>query len=187
MGLGDVLADLAALGYDTEWDCIPAAAVGAPHLRYRLFLVAYPDSWRQQERTQCNGQPADRDWRALGYDTDRLRDPLADTPDARLEGRVAKPRGRGSALADSQIFGKWPGLCPRCVGGLGGRRPGDRGCEGHAWATEPDVGRVAHGVPHRLDRLRALGNAVVPQVAQFIGEQLLESLKPAAALKEGQP
>jgi DNA (cytosine-5)-methyltransferase 1 len=38
------------------------------------------------------------------------------------------------------------------------------------WAIEPDVGRVANGVPARVDRLKALGNAVVPQCAQVIGE-----------------
>ena len=42
------------------------------------------------------------------------------------------------------------------------------------WATEPDVGRVAHGVPKRVDRLRALGNAVVPQVAELVGRRLME-------------
>ena len=42
------------------------------------------------------------------------------------------------------------------------------------WAAEPAVGRVAHGVPRRVDRLRGLGNAVVPQVAQFVGEMLLD-------------
>lgn len=41
-GMGRVLGDLAALGYDTEWECIPAAAVGAPHLRERVWIVAYP-------------------------------------------------------------------------------------------------------------------------------------------------
>jgi DNA (cytosine-5)-methyltransferase 1 len=41
-GMGDVLRDLALLGLDAEWDCLPAAAFGAPHLRYRLFIVAYP-------------------------------------------------------------------------------------------------------------------------------------------------
>ena len=41
-GLGDVLGDLAALGYDAEWHCIPAAAVGAPHQRDRIWIVAYP-------------------------------------------------------------------------------------------------------------------------------------------------
>ena len=43
-GLGDVLGDLAAIGYDAEWHCIPAPYVGAPHLRDRIWVVAYPDS-----------------------------------------------------------------------------------------------------------------------------------------------
>lgn len=42
------------------------------------------------------------------------------------------------------------------------------------WETEPDVGRVAHGVPSRLDRLRCLGNAVVPQVGEHIGRLVIE-------------
>src|SRR3972149_10628593 len=41
-GLGRVLGDLAACGYDAEWDCVPAAAVGAPHRRDRSFVIAYP-------------------------------------------------------------------------------------------------------------------------------------------------
>jgi site-specific DNA-cytosine methylase len=41
------------------------------------------------------------------------------------------------------------------------------------WLVEPDVGRVAHGIPARVDRLRALGNALVPQIAQWLGEQIL--------------
>jgi len=44
------------------------------------------------------------------------------------------------------------------------------------WAVEPDVGRVADGVPSRVDRLRCLGNAVVPQVAEFIGKTIIESI-----------
>ena len=42
------------------------------------------------------------------------------------------------------------------------------------WKSEPNVGRVAHGVPNRVDRLKALGNAVVPQVAKQIGEMIME-------------
>jgi DNA (cytosine-5)-methyltransferase 1 len=42
------------------------------------------------------------------------------------------------------------------------------------WSVEPNVGRVAYGVPNRMDRLKALGNAVVPQVAKQIGEMIME-------------
>ncbi len=44
------------------------------------------------------------------------------------------------------------------------------------WQSEPDVGRVADGVPNRVDRLRALGNAVVPQIPELIGNAILASL-----------
>jgi site-specific DNA-cytosine methylase len=49
-GLGRVLGDLAACGYDAEWDCIPASAVGAPHRRDRVWLVAYPGGERCSDR-----------------------------------------------------------------------------------------------------------------------------------------
>jgi hypothetical protein len=45
---------------------------------------------------------------------------------------------------------------------------------GAQWGVEPDVGRVAHGVPARVDRLRALGNAIVPQIAEIIGHAIME-------------
>lgn len=46
-GLGDILGDLAKIGFDAEWHCIPAAYVGAPHDRDRIWIVAYPDSQRR--------------------------------------------------------------------------------------------------------------------------------------------
>ena len=49
------------------------------------------------------------------------------------------------------------------------------------WSVEPNVGRVAHGIPSRVDRLRALGNAIVPQCAQFVGQCLLDSIEMEAA------
>ena len=50
MGFGDVLADLAKIGYDAEWQVIPAAAVGAPHRRDRVFIVAYPNCVRLERQ-----------------------------------------------------------------------------------------------------------------------------------------
>ena len=123
-GLDQVLADLAALGYDAEWETLPARAFGAPisgEGRDRVFVVA------DSNGGGCFG--------------------------ARIPRR---PRG---------------GL----VGGASGDGVAQRGIpratSGH-WATEPNVGRVAHGVPNRVDRLRGLGNAIVPQVAEWIGRRL---------------
>jgi DNA (cytosine-5)-methyltransferase 1 len=70
-GMGDVLRDLAALGYDAEWECLPAAAVGAPHRRERIFVVAYPNGFGPEasprvftrDALQGLGQP--QAWRSL--------------------------------------------------------------------------------------------------------------------------
>lgn len=142
-GMGDVLGELAAIGYDAEWDCIPAAAVGAPHLRDRWFGVAYPDG--QQHEIRAHAQR----WKTA-----------SDVP--------ADPEGerRGGLGRRSRIFGQ-----------AGRGQPTDSG----QWATEPDVGRVAHGVPARVDRLRALGNAVVPQVAEHVGRLIMTNLGEVAA------
>jgi DNA (cytosine-5)-methyltransferase 1 len=55
-----------------------------------------------------------------------------------------------------------------------GERHSDCRTGEHRWESEPDVDRVAHGVPARVDRLRGLGNAVVPQVAEFVGRMIAE-------------
>jgi DNA (cytosine-5)-methyltransferase 1 len=49
-GLFAVLGDLAEIGYDAEWHCVPACAVGAPHTRERLFILAYPTGGDGKER-----------------------------------------------------------------------------------------------------------------------------------------
>ena len=147
-GLGRVLGDLAALGFDAEWHCIPASAVGAPHRRDRLWLVAHsPRSRRTQvpsdghvtggQLLEHHGTP----WGTIVPDADRARFPISGQEPAR-----ANRLGGGRSVA----AGGW-------------------------WASEPDVGRVAHGVPARVDRLRALGNAVVPQIPEMIGRAILEA------------
>jgi DNA (cytosine-5)-methyltransferase 1 len=118
-GLGVVLGDLASCGYDATWDCIPAAAVGAPHLRYRLFVVAYA------VRDRCTAASK------------------------KLYTGAAQPRTEDRGASREPERASW-------------------------WRAEPDVGRVADGVPARVDRLRALGNAVVPQVAEVVGRVLLQ-------------
>jgi DNA (cytosine-5)-methyltransferase 1 len=160
LGFGRVLGDLAELGFDAEWDCIPAAAVGAPHLRYRVFVVAHANGQGQP------GQPVDAVTRSgqLVPDATRPRSPHGCGPQ---EGRGAAVIGcAGGHLGDTDRSPE-DALTPPGRSRCAASEPG-------WWDVEPDVGRVAHGVPSRVDRLRALGNAVVPQVAELVGWRVME-------------
>lgn len=114
---GWMLGDLHRLGFDAEWEVLPASALGAPHKRERLFVVAYP--------ARNDGADQDEPATARTYELE--------------------PRGS-----------RWKS-----------RRTD--------WLPEPAVDRVAHGVPRRLvhDPLHALGNAVVPAVAEFVGRMIM--------------
>lgn len=114
---GWVLEDLAGLGFDGEWGVVSACAVGAPHVRRRLFVVAYSD-------------------------------------------RVAR------SLAGQRLV--WPADVQDS-----GSFDGGAHATGRSWLAEPGMGRVAYGVPSRVDRLRALGNAVVPRVAEHVGRLIV--------------
>jgi len=166
-GLDEVLRCLDALGYDAEWHCIPAAAVGAPHQRDRIWIVGYAydngslSTENRQSRIPRNDRSATRAEELVespGSSDSRARDALADTFFARLEGHAWdgktgwQPGSNGSIGASS--------VCS--------------GTDGEGWwDVEPDVGRVAHGVPKRVDRLKQLGNAVVPQIPELIGRAIL--------------
>lgn len=152
LGFGRVLGELAEIGYDAEWDCLPAAAFGAPHRRDRVFIVAYPN--RSRVREEPVGER--RGEHPVEFVADGTNRTVADT-----NSKV----GCGTWGASEKVFRQETFQ-------RSGRRCGSSG--GH-WAVEPDVGRVAHGVPNRVDRLRALGNAVVPQVAEHIGRLIVET------------
>lgn len=217
-GLDRVLGDLAALGYDAEWHCITASAVGAPHRRDRVWIVAYPNA---------SGRDRDRGWGALpaaGRATSELADPqgerCAEARGLRRDESAERSPRPGEALAhadraglpqgDEGLAGASPeqphgGRLLRAtddvpdpdLAGLEGgvqraradqegrevtslRESAQRGIEWARernrgwWATEPDVGRVAYGVPARMDRLRCLGNAIVPQVVEVIFRAIIE-------------
>jgi DNA (cytosine-5)-methyltransferase 1 len=174
LGFGTVLGDLAALGYDCEWDCIPAATVGAPHLRYRVFVVAHANSQGEP------GQPVDAVTRSRLVVPDAGGDELQQQPIAvagRRSAAVTGDDGTNGPVADAggQRRERWAGVeGSRREAAVGGEA-GDHAGHSRWWATEPDVGRVAHGVPYRMDRLRALGNAVVPQVAEWVGRRIIEA------------
>lgn len=157
LGGTTVIGELADIGYDAEWRVISAAGLGAPHRRDRIIIVAYPNGTRLERR----GRFQEPKTQFVGFDVS------------------SSNTGRSSHVA-------YPNL--REIGGRDGRYAADRGqvfggrdysrgtpsYEGWQWwKFEPNVGRVANGIPARVDRLRGLGNAVVPQVAEYIGRLVM--------------
>jgi DNA (cytosine-5)-methyltransferase 1 len=209
LGMGRVLGDLSALGYDATWDCVPACAVGAPHRRDRVWVVAHSQSGGvRRRRSGPETQPAFLRQEIIAPDSigDELRQqPRRSRRTGRQGEAVARDDGQARALADADKFARHEGRTGHAAE-KPGRRNADRGreCEDlvanarreptqvsasrrqpaievptgtDRWEFEPDVGRVAHGVPARVDRLRALGNSVVPQIPEMIGRAILESVQ----------
>jgi DNA (cytosine-5)-methyltransferase 1 len=181
-GMGDVQWDLAQLGYRRGWGVLSAADAGAPHLRRRVWIVAHADGDEYQGATyakwwaattelfaDANGpdlwdQSVSFEW-GIGSSESRLRASEGERP-----GRLAG----GGSVQDSKRAGLERYECSVLARSPAWRPDPDLAGSGW-WATEPDVGRVAHGVPARVDRLRSLGNAVVPQVVEYIGRRLIEA------------
>jgi DNA (cytosine-5)-methyltransferase 1 len=150
---GRVLGALAALGYDASWRVLSAADVGAPHRRERVWIVAHARREPQREQIQ-EGASIALEWVTRvesGCGSERFS--LANTGKAVADADVTRLEGRRQAWKDTRRH-RADGHAGSC--GVGGRGQ---------WLTEPDVGRVAHGVPARVDRLRCLGNSIVPQCA----------------------
>jgi DNA (cytosine-5)-methyltransferase 1 len=179
-GMGTVLGDLSTLGYDAEWHVIPASAVGAPHRRERVWILAYARCKHGDRRPSVGELPYRETPKRheAGDHAERCRPMVADA-----EGICRRPR---LCQDDAQQDGHQP--CDGCgdvpdadrAGCQQQRRPEPVRAEqfaaecGSWWSAEPDVGRVAHGVPARVDRLRCLGNAVVPQIVEIIGRAILD-------------
>ena len=174
-GMGDVLGDLSEIGYDCEWESIPASAVGAPHRRDRVWIVAYTSG--DQLRHEPRGRSGESRSSTPVFGDDGPQGSVADAEgDGRKE--YAEPRtddtettqGRAPERGRScETMANAPGVHVQGqYDGQGQVEPWGSGW----WTTEPDVGRVAHGVPSRVDRVRCLGNAIVPQVAYWIFQQI---------------
>ena len=199
----EVLRDLAEGGYNVVWDVFPAGGqggVGAPHKRERIFIVAYSDGsrWDAQSlsRTIRNGgkndtnidQPSEGLHTGIVADTDSKRHRRR----AGEKRRITKRELQQKEQERSKVGCETEGCCESHgnVSNSDGerlerkerkrktgkkRKPEGYSSQRSQWATEPDVGRVADGIPKRVDRLKALGNAVVPQVAKQIGEMILDT------------
>ena len=148
---GQVVKDLERAGYHVVVFNFEAAAVGAWHRRSRVFFVGIAD--------------------------------VADTARERGQGRIAfcaaKPAERSGQMQSDAESGSEAVYDAMCSGCEGDARWGESQvlADGRCWAAEPDVGRVAHGIPARVDRLKCLGNAVVQQQAYPIFRAMREEME----------
>jgi len=180
--MGAVLGALVESGFDAEWDCIPAQAVGAPHRRDRVFVIAVADAEGGDQRAGLReGDPTRQRGRRLGHGGGE--DHVADATGE--QGRRIQQRGLpadagagGEDVAHANGHHRQRGSGDVQMGRkrVSKEAPHDGLTGGTQWAAEPNVGRVANGVPSRVDRLRCLGNAVVPQVAERIGRLIQERM-----------
>ncbi|WP_413583504.1 DNA cytosine methyltransferase [Bdellovibrio sp. HCB288] len=132
-GLREVIGAFTEIGYDCRWTCLSAASVGAPHKRERWFLLANSNSVRELSKQNSGQEPLDRASYG-GQD-------VANTGSSRCEKQHASTEPGG------------PGHNSGCTFEGGGNA---------WWETEPAVGRVVDGVSNRVDRIKCLGNSVVP-------------------------
>lgn len=189
---GQVVKDLEQAGYHVVVLNFEAAAVGAWHRRSRVFFVASDDpdvADTDSPGFKGNQQPgapdaAEDERKCPSYGAackcgEALHDPLCvgagGIPDVAYANGARPGKGANEEYAASRRLA--PQFRPPTSGEplhntvRGGCDGNDRRsksqelADGRCWAAEPGVGRVAHGIPHRVDRLKCLGNAVVPQQA----------------------
>ena len=131
-GLGRVLGDLAALGFNAQWGVLGAADVGAPHQRDRIWIAGWRDVFPYTELLRLG-------WRKQQQECAEETSDAANAINKRLEVWESQQSNNGAQLKTIERA-SW-------------------------WNFEPNVGRVADGVAARVDRLKAIGNGQVPEVA----------------------
>ena len=207
---GQVLGDLAQIGYDSEWHSIQAANFGAPHIRDRVWIIATPMAHAKELQNHVSKQhtqkskrqkPKFRDSSSKGFVANTKHSGIPQrwrTTDVGKEcdGQSGVPGNVVQGIGVKEEKALYFGYSSANVANSSGERL--QGCsqtrnnekdlqerrnkfiarcsavQGNIWESEPNVGRVAHGIPKRVDRLRGLGNAVVPQILEFIGYNILE-------------
>ncbi len=159
-GIGDVLGDLAEIGYDAEWHCIPASAVGAPHRRDRVWIIAYANGRRSDHgiAIASNGGTVPQEGPQRIVCGGHVECDVAHAQSLGMEGH------RPSRIEVSQA--------PRLARILGRDSAGGDWSDG---TTESPICRMDDGIPGWVDRLKSLGNAVVPQIPELIGRAILAS------------
>ena len=195
LGLQRSISEMEAIGYENQAFIIPALAVDAKHRRDRMFFMAVSrhGSWRhigatkkgrkhsRERATDTNQTSRSSKQPSAVANPDRSRQPtsqrgrqnsgnqkrdnawgggeaVADTTSQRMEGRGATGKQKPQASGEERLprrhsAGSWPS----------------------DWPVEPELGRVATGIPNRVDRLKCIGNSIVPAIAMHIGRAIIEA------------
>jgi len=189
-GLDVVLGEMAEIGFDTEWDCVPASAVGAPHYRDRVWIVAHDAAdAKSLQRNGCDYYAG-----STGESLGQISEP-GDSyrPNAANTTRVG--RGQGRARRPSDSFA-WIRDATRWHAGQAYRdglekwkcqsedtreeyQAAERAAIGDVWQSqwpsEPALLGMDDGPSYRVERVKALGNSLVPQIAELIGRAVVDS------------
>lgn len=193
---GGILRDLAALGYNVEWNCIPASYVGAPHIRDRVWIIAHAldtntnsaGPHRTEVYEHGGVEPEDkqvsepRSIRKVLADTDCPRESQSEGSKPKVWGRTSYS-GEDVSNTDDQGLEGHAGIVhkgdqPRWLNSLPIGQVAYEGVQrggGFRWGAEPSVGRVVDEFPGRVDQLKCLGNAVVPKLVEMIGKWIMEA------------
>ena len=196
MALDDVQADLEREHYEVRKFVLPAVAVDAHHRRDRIFIIAYRDPTlaHSHGEGQLQQEGFEREVGRWSGDSGEQGSHVADAHGEGLQrhGQEHQLRGFGQK---GQAGGSGDVAYTNGARGEVGVSGQESWQERHAgeshhqgdqqlrrsprgeWPAEPRVGRVADGIPNRVDRIRGLGNAVVPQLIQAIGELVLAADK----------
>lgn len=168
MGLDSVLADLEGEGYGTRTFVIPAVACDAPHRRDRLWIIANSNIKREHQcgETGCDeGAKSKNTIKPRGGRTSKTSRPGRQPNNGEAMANPISKRGcSGDGRGEDAIHAHSRSKTIR------------HGNHGTRWPVEPPVGRVANGLSRRVDRLKGLGNAVVPYLPEIIGDAILQSL-----------
>ena len=176
LALDQVLSNLEEQAYTTQTFIIPACGVNALHRRDRVWILGYSEKFKWYDRADKESvgelQYKKQVRRSGSHDVPHPYSKRLETrfplPDRKTEGRTIDRQDGVSVQGPSQC--RMEGERPKQQAtGINEPIGSDR------WSTQPGICGISYGVPDRVDRIKALGNAVVPQVVEQIGRAIMQA------------
>lgn len=202
-GLSEVVNAFTKIGYDCRWSCLSASDVGAPHKRERWFLLAHSnslsirlsDKQRSTSTAIIGNNGSEESMAHSNNDRNFEHESELDRP-KNSEEKIIREKFSATGSSCTTSTGKWNySMCGLEVSdslahanGIGTQIQARRGISTikmfgsssknecftkNYWAVEPDVGRVVNGLSNRVDRIKCLGNSVVPLQVKTAFERLM--------------